>query len=382
MTVWYTRGMKEKLWRWFMPHTSNDFTPDLLQRTAILVMGGLALLTFTMTNVYALLWQQSVWLTSAVLPAVVVEKTNKEREDLALSALVRNTALDTAARLKAEDMAKNSYFAHYSPDGISPWYWFNEAGYAYVHAGENLAVHFTDSKEVVEAWMLSPTHRANIVNQNYREIGVGTARGRYQGFDTVFVVQLFGTPGVIPEADESVTPVAVAPTPLAPEVALLPRVVTPEEPVVAGIETSSESLETPAVPVTEPAVLRTPDIEPPITEPVRVAATTIEDHGVVVYSDTITTTSDLVEAPIDTTFSTPSPAPVTELAMITTSPSTMMQRVYWVLGLLVIVALITSVAIEWREQRPLQVVYGVLLLCMMATLFYVHTLVTGGVLVT
>ncbi|MFM2339475.1 MAG: hypothetical protein RLZZ360_111 [Candidatus Parcubacteria bacterium] len=374
--------MKEKLWRWFMPHTSNDFTPDLLQRTAILVMGGLALLTFTMTNVYALLWQQSVWLTSAVLPAVVVEKTNKEREDLALSALVRNTALDTAARLKAEDMAKNSYFAHYSPDGISPWYWFNEAGYAYVHAGENLAVHFTDSKEVVEAWMLSPTHRANIVNQNYREIGVGTARGRYQGFDTVFVVQLFGTPGVIPEADESVTPVAVAPTPLAPEVALLPRVVTPEEPVVAGIETSSESLETPAVPVTEPAVLRTPDIEPPITEPVRVAATTIEDHGVVVYSDTITTTSDLVEAPIDTTFSTPSPAPVTELAMITTSPSTMMQRVYWVLGLLVIVALITSVAIEWREQRPLQVVYGVLLLCMMATLFYVHTLVTGGVLVT
>jgi hypothetical protein len=230
--------------------------------------------------------------------------------------------------------------------------------------------------------MVSPTHRANIVNQNYREIGVGTARGRYQGFDTVFVVQLFGTPGVIPAADEPAAVVAVAPSAPAPEVALLPRVVTPEAPVVAGIETSSESLETRVVPATEPAALRTADVEPPTTEPVRVAATTIEDHGVVVYSDTITTTSDLAEAPIDTTLSTPSPAPVTELAMITTSPSTMMQRVYWVLGLLVIVALITSVAIEWREQRPLQVVYGVLLLCMMATLFYVHTLVTGGVLVT
>ncbi len=190
--------MKERLWRWFIPHQNNDFTPDLLQRTALFLMGGLAVLTFTMSNVYALLWQQSAWLTSAVLPAVVVDKTNIERKELALPPLVRNSVLDAAAQLKADDMAKNSYFAHYSPAGVSPWHWFNEAGYRYVHAGENLAVHFTDSKEVVEAWMDSPTHRANIVNQNYREIGVGTARGTYDGYETVFVVQLFGTPARLP----------------------------------------------------------------------------------------------------------------------------------------------------------------------------------------
>ncbi len=382
--------MKERLWRLFIPHQSNDFTPDMLQRTALLVMGGLTILTFTMSNVYALLWQQSTWLTGAVLPAVVVEKTNKEREGQKLAPLVRNTVLDKAAQLKAEDMAKNSYFAHYSPAGVSPWYWFNEAGYSYVNAGENLAVHFTDSKEVVEAWMLSPTHRANIVNQNYREIGVGTARGQYEGYETVFVVQLFGTPGQVATANLADTAIAVAPV-VEPADELTPRPVTREVPVVAGIETTTETpIATPApVPVSEsaPAAVPTPPPAPapaPVETPVplTVAKTTMEDHGVVLYSDTIMSSTDLLEVPINTALSTPAPAPATEIAMIATSPSTMMQRVYWVLGLIAIMALIASVAIEWRQQRPLQVFYGVALLYAMAALFYIHTVVTSGAVVT
>lgn len=368
--------MKERLWRFFLPQSSNDYTPDLLQRTALFVMGGLVVLTFTMSNVYALLWQQSSWLTGAVLPAVVVDKTNQEREDQKLAPLVRNTVLDEAAQLKAEDMAKNGYFAHYSPTGVSPWHWFNEAGYSYVHAGENLAVHFTDSKEVVEAWMQSPTHRANIVNQNYREIGVGTARGTYEGYDTVFVVQLFGTPGQVATAAVADTAIAVAPVQTTEELALVPRPVTRETPVVAGIETTTTEASG-AVPVEAPATL-------PVTEPapLKVAKTTVEDHGVVLYSDTITTSTDLLEVPINSALTTPAPARATEIAMIATSPSTMMQRVYWVLGLIAIMALIVSVAIEWRQQRPVQIFYGVALLYAMAALFYIHTIVTGGAVVT
>ncbi len=373
--------MKERLWRWFIPHSSNDFTPDLLQRTALFVMGGLVVLTFTMSNVYALLWQQSNWLTGAVLPAVVVDKTNKEREGQKLAPLVRNTVLDAAAQLKAEDMAKNGYFAHYSPTGISPWHWFNEAGYRYVHAGENLAVHFSDSKEVVEAWMQSPTHRANIVNQNYREIGVGTARGTYEGYDTVFVVQLFGTPGQVATAADADTAIAVTPVEPPEELALAPRPVTREIPEVAGIETTTKP---PAVvpkkaPTPPPAAIPLP-VEEPV--PLKITKTTVEKHGVVLYSDTIMTSTDLLEVPIDRTLSTPAPSPATEMAMIATSPSSMMQRVYWVLGLLAIFALVTSVAIEWRQQRPVQVFYGVALLYAMAALFYIHTWVTSGAVVT
>jgi uncharacterized protein YkwD len=129
---------------------------------------------------------------------VVVELTNEERVDNQSAPLRRNDTLDRAAQLKAEHMAKHEYFSHFSPDGVSPWHWFREAGYVYAHAGENLAVHFTDSAEVVEAWMDSPSHRQNIVDSRYTEIGVGTAKGTFDGYDTVYVVQLFGAPAVAP----------------------------------------------------------------------------------------------------------------------------------------------------------------------------------------
>jgi len=91
-------------------------------------------------------------------------------------------------------MASKGYFAHYSPSGLSPWYWFTKAGYSYKKAGENLAVNFKDSDDVVRAWMNSPTHKANIVKEGYTEIGIGIAEGVYQGKKATFVVQLFAAP--------------------------------------------------------------------------------------------------------------------------------------------------------------------------------------------
>lgn len=91
-------------------------------------------------------------------------------------------------------MALKGYFAHTSPEGKAPWYWFKQVGYKYEYAGENLAVDFTDSQDVDKAWMNSPTHRANILKNSYTEMGTGIATGTYEGSPTIFVAQEFGKP--------------------------------------------------------------------------------------------------------------------------------------------------------------------------------------------
>ena len=131
---------------------------------------------------------------AAVISAVLVDLANEDRKDEDLGMLTRNPVLDEAAQAKADDMAEKGYFAHNSPDGKTSWHWFREAGYSFSYAGENLAVDFTDSDDVEDAWMDSPTHRANILNGKFTEIGIATAVGTYKGQKTTFVVQMFGTP--------------------------------------------------------------------------------------------------------------------------------------------------------------------------------------------
>lgn len=129
---------------------------------------------------------------AAVYPQAVVDLTNDYRQQNELGILSVNKLLLEAAQLKAEDMAGKSYFAHTSPEGITPWYWLDKVGYNFVYAGENLAVNFSDSKSVVQAWINSLSHRANILSQNFSEIGIATADGIYKGKEATFVVQYFG----------------------------------------------------------------------------------------------------------------------------------------------------------------------------------------------
>jgi hypothetical protein len=203
----------------FIPHEGNKFRPDFLERLSVGIMLVLILLSFAMANLQSLLWISSDWLVSTILPAVIVDLTNDERNSEKIGTLTRSALLDKAANLKARDMAENEYFAHYSPTGVSPWYWFDQAGYNYLHAGENLAVHFTDSSDVLRAWMDSPSHRANIMNGDYVEIGIGTAKGEYKGQPTIYVVQLFGT-----KRDTATTPsvagASAAPTASEPQVSI------------------------------------------------------------------------------------------------------------------------------------------------------------------
>jgi hypothetical protein len=133
---------------------------------------------------------------AAVIEADIIALTNERRSAAQLQTLAPSSALSKAALRKAEDMARKGYFSHRGPDGKEPWGWIVEAGYRYTRAGENLAVRFTESGQVVEAWMASPSHRANILKPNYSEIGVGMAEGMFQGQPATYVVQYFGTPAL------------------------------------------------------------------------------------------------------------------------------------------------------------------------------------------
>ncbi len=185
---------------------------------------------------------------AAVLPAVLADLTNEEREGENLNILTVNPLLNKAAEMKASDMATKGYFAHTSPEGKTPWYWLEEVGYKYQYAGENLAINFSDSKDVTDAWMASPTHRANIEKGNYTEIGTGVATGIYEGKETIFVAQVYANP--LPEV-----PVQnKEPSNTVKKTAVIPKVspITAQEPAnVLGVETSTNTENTNNIPPKE-----------------------------------------------------------------------------------------------------------------------------------
>ena len=122
-------------------------------------------------------------------------ETNHERNMLGVEQLYQNTSLAAAAQAKADDMVTQDYWSHYSPDGQAPWVFIDQVGYAYLKAGENLAYGFPSSKAVVKGWMDSPSHRANLLDSQYREVGFGIANGSdYQGNENTVVVAMYADP--------------------------------------------------------------------------------------------------------------------------------------------------------------------------------------------
>jgi len=125
----------------------------------------------------------------------IIEWTNKYRADENLPALTLNEHLAAAAQAKSDDMFQNQYFEHVSLTGKTPAQLVLENGYNYKFTGENLALgDFKDEKELVDAWMASPGHRANILNKDFVEIGVASDLSDYQGRTTWISVQEFGQP--------------------------------------------------------------------------------------------------------------------------------------------------------------------------------------------
>lgn len=110
----------------------------------------------------------------------VVDLTNQERAKNGLAPLKMDTELSKVAREKSRDMAANNYFDHNSPNYGSPFDMMKSFGIEYRAAGENIAKGQRTPEEVVNAWMNSEGHRANILNPNFTHIGVGyVEQGNY-----------------------------------------------------------------------------------------------------------------------------------------------------------------------------------------------------------
>ena len=197
----------------FIPHEENIHRPHLLRDYSI--RNILVILIFLEMFTFLIPFFSNVNFTggmAAVLPGILSDLTNANRTEQNLPALTVSPLLTEAAQLKANDMATYGYFAHTSPTGKSPWYWLDQVGYNYQYAGENLAVNFSDSQDVVNAWMASPTHRANIVKGNYTEVGTAIATGLYQGQETTFVVQDYANPMPTAQATDVVRPDSFVPS--------------------------------------------------------------------------------------------------------------------------------------------------------------------------
>ncbi len=178
----------------FFPHYGNNHKAHLIKSSSLFLLSFLFVLLQFGLNFFLLAKPAVLGFSSNITPERIIELTNSERGKLGLGTLKENKLLSEAARQKAADMFAFNYWAHVSPSGRTPWTFFTDVGYKYQYAGENLARDFRDPESVVRAWMDSPSHKDNVVNSKYQEIGVAVVDGTLQGVETTLVVQLFGAP--------------------------------------------------------------------------------------------------------------------------------------------------------------------------------------------
>ena len=319
--------MRRRLKNHFVPHDGNDYRPHFVREKSVISIAIIAIAIFNMAFFLNSFITRHPDLLSAVITGVLVDITNSNRLAQNLGVLKENPTLAYAAQLKANDMAEKGYFAHNSPEGKTPWYWFSQGGYKFLYAGENLAVNFSESSDVVTAWMNSEGHRANILNDKFSEIGIAMAPGVYNGRETIYVVQLFAEPApqAVAVADSMVEEI--------PEVTVLAKEVTAS----GGVEVLSENIE--------------------------VLAET--KMFIAVQNNEYVGTGTEEVLPIN------NEAPeVSAIDKALTAPKTALETVYMVIGGIIFISLLILVLIEPKRQHPKNIIYAVLLLALVLILLY------------
>lgn len=212
---------------YFTPQEHNNFQSKLLHNSSLIVLVLLLFITSISVNFLQSYKPDILGISYSISQQSLLDHTNKAREEHGLAPLQLNESLVSAANGKAHHMIANNYWAHFAPDGTSPWNFIKDAGYGYIFAGENLAKGFTDSKSIVDAWLNSPSHRDNLLSDKYKDIGFAIVEGDLEGGETVLVVQMFGAQDVPAPTEQTVARAIVTdtPTPTAiPAIALLPSV--------------------------------------------------------------------------------------------------------------------------------------------------------------
>lgn len=176
----------------FVPHESNNQKARLIHSSSLIKFAVFLLIFQGILGLIPQKFPQVLGYASSISPSEVIRLTNEQRQAQGLTPLSQNSVLDSAALAKGNDMLAKGYWAHFAPDGTAPWSFFSKFGYKYRYAGENLARDFSSASTAVSAWMNSKTHKDNILNPNYREIGIGVVEGNLNGVDTTIIVQFFG----------------------------------------------------------------------------------------------------------------------------------------------------------------------------------------------
>lgn len=195
---------------------------------------------------------------SDLSPENILSGVSREREIRNLAALNSSAKLKLAADGKARDMRDRNYFSHIDPDGNYIWPRVETAGYApYAALGENLAIDFFSTDSLIQAWINSPTHRANLLNEIFQDQGVGLALGNAEaGQHATSIVNVFGklalkpptsAPKALPPAATASPPKAKpAPKPLPAPVPSAPEPSQPAAPALPGA--APPKAQTPASP--------------------------------------------------------------------------------------------------------------------------------------
>lgn len=232
-----------KLHHHFLPHPQTHQKAHLLHWHFFVIYILLFILLqvgFSLVNTFK---PGVLGVNSNITVEQIISGTNGERAKLGLGQLSESPILDSAAAAKARNMFEENYWAHYSPSGKNPWGFMSGAGYKFVYAGENLARNFYNSDDVIKAWMNSPSHRDNMANSHYREIGVAVVDGTLQGQKTTLIVQMFATPveslaQTQPQVTTQATSTQAVPIPPTPIPIQLGPTPTSRPLVVAGSSTT------------------------------------------------------------------------------------------------------------------------------------------------
>lgn len=178
----------------FLPHESNNHRARLLHPSSILTLIAIFFgFQVVITQISRSYPQILGYAATQISPEEVITLTNDQRQANGLQPVKMDPELNIAASQKAADMFARDYWAHVSPIGTQPWYFITNSGYSYRYAGENLARDFSSPQSVIQAWMDSPSHRDNLLNPKYQDIGLAVVDGKLGGRETTLVVQMFGT---------------------------------------------------------------------------------------------------------------------------------------------------------------------------------------------
>ncbi len=247
--------------------------------------------------------------------------------------------------MKAKDMAENQYFAHTSPTGATPWQWFSKAGYRYSYAGENLAINFTESVDVENAWIASPTHLANLISDKFDETGIATYQGTYQGQPTTFVVQLFGRQ---PQSPKVVVPVPKAIAATVPEET---QTLPPKIAVAPEVKGESLTAKQPPIDPKEPAPVLL------VNEPLFAVAQNLNENESVTPTDS---------EPEVMKYST-----LAERLLVNQGRN--VQHIYLIFIIIIYLVLMGMILVEFHRQHPKNIALAILLLCFLGILAYLNS---------